>query len=109
VNTSIITACLGQTTHPTDPSKKIVHYSLTVPTAAPFIGFAIGPFEMIKLSTEDLQLEIVADGELGINQKQSAMTGINMMPDIYAFCLPGLVDELTHSTSFLAHVSSGLL
>jgi transcription initiation factor TFIID subunit 2 len=96
---------LFQTTHPTDPSKKIVHYSLTVPTAAPFIGFAIGPFEMIKLSTEDLQLEIVADGELGLYQKQSAMTGINMMPDIYAFCLPGLVDELTHSTSFLAHVS----
>ncbi|KAH8552281.1 hypothetical protein BGW37DRAFT_304462 [Umbelopsis sp. PMI_123] len=94
---------MEQTTHPTDPSKKIVHYSLTVPTAAPFIGFAIGPFEMIKLSTEDLQLEIVADGELGINQKQSAMTGINMMPDIYAFCLPGLVDELTNSTSFLAH------
>jgi hypothetical protein len=60
---------------------------------------------MIKLSTEDLQLEIVADGELGLYQKQSAMTGINMMPDIYAFCLPGLVEELTHSTSFLAHVS----
>jgi hypothetical protein len=60
---------------------------------------------MIKLSTEDLQLEIVADGELGLNQKQSAMTGINMMPDIYAFCLPGLVEELTNSTSFLAHVS----
>ncbi|KAM3578379.1 hypothetical protein VKS41_009125 [Umbelopsis sp. WA50703] len=91
------------TTHPTDPSKKIVHYSLTVPTAAPFIGFAIGPFEMIKLSTEDLQLEIVADVDLGINQKQSAMTGINMMPDIYVFCLPGQVDELTNSASFLAN------
>lgn len=75
-----------------------------MPTAAPFIGFAIGPFEMIKLSTEDLQLEIVADVDLGINQKQSAMTGINMMPDIYVFCLPGQVDELTNSASFLANV-----
>lgn len=94
-----------QVIHPTDTTKKIVHYSLSVPTSAPFIGFAIGPFEMIKLSPSQLQEEVMTAADLDENQQQSLMAEINMMQNIYAFALPGLEEELSVTCSFLMHVS----
>lgn len=107
----IMVVCSGdiieQVIHPTDNSKKIVHYNLSVPTPAPFIGFAIGPFEMIKLSPSQLQEEVMTAADLDENQQQSLMAEINMMSNIYAFALPGLEEELSVSCSFLMHVSRG--
>ncbi|KAI8096760.1 uncharacterized protein BX664DRAFT_65711 [Halteromyces radiatus] len=102
-----VVVCSGevveQVIHPKDPSKKIVHYNLSVPTAAPFIGFAIGPFEMIKLSPSQLQEEVLNAAELDESQQQSLMAEINMMSNIYAFALPGFREELNISCSFLMH------
>jgi transcription initiation factor TFIID subunit 2 len=98
---------LEQVIHPTDATKKIVHYSLSVPTPAPFIGFAIGPFEMIKLSPSQLQEEVMSAADLDENQQQSLIAEINMMSNIYAFALPGLEEELSVTCSFLMHVSFG--
>ncbi|KAI9251722.1 hypothetical protein BY458DRAFT_444054 [Sporodiniella umbellata] len=70
---------IEQVIHPEDVTKKIVHYSLSVPTAAPFIGFAVGPFEMIKLSPQQLQEEVLTATDLDENQQQSLMAEINMM------------------------------
>ncbi|ORZ15810.1 hypothetical protein BCR42DRAFT_415941 [Absidia repens] len=102
-----VVVCSGevveQVIHPKDPSKKIVHYNLSVPTAAPFIGFAIGPFEMIKLSPSQLQEEVLNAAELDESQQQSLMAEINMMSNIYAFALPGFREELNISCTFLMH------
>ncbi|KAI9312583.1 hypothetical protein BX666DRAFT_1984486 [Dichotomocladium elegans] len=92
-----------QVIHPLDPSKKIVHYSLPIPTAAPFIGFAVGPFEMLKLTPAQFQEEILTSADLDEKQQQSLMAEINMMPNIYAFALPGRGEELTVSCGFLMH------
>ncbi|ORX42682.1 hypothetical protein DM01DRAFT_1350220 [Hesseltinella vesiculosa] len=102
-----VVVCSGemieQVIHPKDPSKKIVHYNLSVPTSAPFIGFAIGPFEMIKLSPSQLQEEVLNASELDESQQQSLMAEINMMSNIYAFALPGYQEELNVSCTFLMH------
>ncbi|KAF7727505.1 hypothetical protein EC973_007483 [Apophysomyces ossiformis] len=94
-----VVVCSGevmeQILHPTDASKKIVHYSLSVPTSAPFIAFAIGPFEMIKLSPSQLQEEVLSATDLDENQQQSLMAEINMMSNIYAFALPGMEEDLS--------------
>ncbi|KAI9256062.1 hypothetical protein EDC94DRAFT_636102 [Helicostylum pulchrum] len=63
---------LEQVIHPTDATKKIVHYRLSEPTPAPFIGFAIGPFKMIKLSPSQLQEEVMTAADLDENQQQNA-------------------------------------
>ncbi|KAI8088239.1 hypothetical protein BDF21DRAFT_378346 [Thamnidium elegans] len=94
---------LEQVIHPTDATKKIVHYRLSEPTPAPFIGFAIGPFKMIKLSPSQLQEEVMTAADLDENQQQSLMAEINMMSNIYAFALPGSEEELSVSCSFLMH------
>lgn len=96
---------LEQIIHPTNNSKKIVHYRLSEPTPAPFIGFAIGPFKMIKLSPSQLQEEVMNAADLDENQQQSLIAEINMMSNIYAFALPGSEEELSISCSFLMHVS----
>lgn len=88
-----------------DANKKIVRYNLPVPTAAPFIGFAIGPFETIKLTPAQLQEEVLTGANLDENQQQSLLAEINMMSTIYAFALPGQEEELNVSCSFLMHVS----
>lgn len=95
---------IEQVLHPTDSTKKIVRYSLSVPTPAPFIGFAVGPFEMIKLSPQQLQEEVLTAADLDENQQQSLMAEINMMCNIYAFGLPGFEEELNVTCSFLMHV-----
>ncbi|KAI8141998.1 hypothetical protein BJV82DRAFT_616718 [Fennellomyces sp. T-0311] len=92
-----------QVVHPLDASRKIVRYNLSVPTAAPFIGFAIGPFEMIKLTPAQLQEEVLTGADLDESQQQSLMAEINMMANIYAFALPGREEDLTVSCSFLMH------
>ncbi|KAG2226887.1 hypothetical protein INT45_010166, partial [Circinella minor] len=92
-----------QVVHPLDPSRKIVRYNLSVPTAAPFIGFAIGPFEMIKLTPSQLQEEVLTGADLDESQQQSLMAEINMMANIFAFALPGRQEDLTVSCSFLMH------
>ncbi|KAG1450870.1 hypothetical protein G6F46_007102 [Rhizopus delemar] len=94
---------IEQVLHPTDSTKKIVRYSLSVPTPAPFIGFAVGPFEMIKLSPQQLQEEVLTAADLDENQQQSLMAEINMMCNIYAFGLPGFEEELNVTCSFLMH------
>lgn len=104
-----VVVCSGeiveQVVHPIDSSKKIVHYSLSVPTSAPFIGFAVGPFEMIKLTPGQLQEEVLTGTELDENQQQSLLAEINMMSNIYAFALPGREEELSVSCGFLMQVS----
>ncbi|KAI9479594.1 hypothetical protein BDB00DRAFT_173553 [Zychaea mexicana] len=92
-----------QVVHPLDVSRKIVRYNLSIPTAAPFIGFAVGPFEMIKLTPAQLQEEVLTGADLDENQQQSLMAEINMMANIYAFALPGQREDLTVSCSFLMH------
>ncbi|KAI9279295.1 hypothetical protein BY458DRAFT_502620 [Sporodiniella umbellata] len=94
---------IEQVLHPQDSTKKIVRYNLSVPTSAPFIGFAIGSFEMIKLSPQQLQEEVLTATDLDENQQQSLMAEINMMCNIYAFGLPGFEEELNISCSFLMH------
>lgn len=76
-----------------------------MPTAAPFIGFAIGPFEMIKFTPSQLQEEMLTGANLDENQRQSLLAEINMMSNIYAFALPGREEELNISCNFLMHVS----
>ncbi|KAF1796919.1 hypothetical protein FB192DRAFT_1291393, partial [Mucor lusitanicus] len=104
----IMVVCSGdiieQVIHPTDNSKKIVHYNLSVPTPAPFIGFAIGPFEMIKLSPSQLQEEVMTAADLDENQQQSLMAEINM---ILVFVEDTWAD--TASSASLAICSSRLL
>lgn len=105
----MLVVCCGevveQVAHPSDPHKKIVRYSLAVPTPAPFIGFAVGPFHMIKLTPSQLQEEFLAGSKLDENQQQSLLAEINMMSNIYAFALPGHKEDLVTSCSFLMHVS----
>ncbi|KAI9278501.1 hypothetical protein BDA99DRAFT_8605 [Phascolomyces articulosus] len=92
-----------QVVHPLDSSRKIVRYNLSVPTAAPFIGFSVGPFEMIKLTPAQLQEEVLTGADLDESQQQSLMAEINMMANIYAFALPGRQEDLNVSCSFLMH------
>lgn len=98
-----------QVAHPTDPTKKIVHYNLSAPTAAPFIGFAVGPFQMLKFTPAQFQEEVLTGTDLDESQQQSLMAEINMMSNIYAFGLPGREEELAVSCGFLMHVSFFLL
>ncbi|KAI9315007.1 hypothetical protein BX666DRAFT_1965766 [Dichotomocladium elegans] len=102
-----VVVCSGevveQVLHPTDPTKKIVRYSLPIPTAAPYIGFAVGPFEMIKLTPSQLQEELLTNADLDENQQQCLIAEINMMGNIYAFALPGHKDDLNVTCSFLMH------
>ncbi|KAJ8032786.1 Transcription initiation factor TFIID subunit 2 [Holothuria leucospilota] len=65
---------LVDTVYTPDLKKKTFHYMLTVPTAAPNISLAVGPFEIFVDPT---------------------------MPEVTHFCLPGLKSILMHSTAFL--------
>ncbi|RUP51965.1 LOW QUALITY PROTEIN: hypothetical protein BC936DRAFT_144128 [Jimgerdemannia flammicorona] len=88
-----------QTSHPTDPSKKIVHYVQSVPTPAPFIAFAVGPFEITKFSPLDLTSNQGLEGT-GEN-KEKSLDGVNARHDIFGFCLPGRTEELRNTALFL--------
>ncbi|XP_015908116.2 transcription initiation factor TFIID subunit 2 [Parasteatoda tepidariorum] len=65
---------LVETVFTSDMRKKTYHYNLAVPTCAPNIGLAIGPFE------------IFVDPH---------------MHEVTHFCLPQLLPHLKHSTKFL--------
>ncbi|RUS23026.1 hypothetical protein BC937DRAFT_93382, partial [Endogone sp. FLAS-F59071] len=100
---SMMVICSGelveQTSHPTNPLKKIVHYILPVPTPAPYIAFAIGPFEAVKFSASvsETSQGLEAVGE----SKEKPLNEISMQPDIIGFCLPGRTEELRNSAEFL--------
>lgn len=104
-----VVVCSGQlveqTVYPLNTSRTVVHYSLSSPTAAPFIGFAIGPFQMIKLTPEQQQEKLSTRADLDENQQQKLMAEINMMSNIYAFTLPGFEEYLSASCDFLIDVS----
>ncbi|WVQ96010.1 hypothetical protein IAU59_003110 [Kwoniella sp. CBS 9459] len=68
---------MEQVTHPHDPHKVIFYYLQTNPTSVQHISFAAGPFEMHCVSAEESHKPILA------------------------FCLPGDLDMLIHSTSWL--------
>ncbi|PIK62206.1 putative transcription initiation factor TFIID subunit 2, partial [Apostichopus japonicus] len=72
--TAISCGELVDTVYTPDLKKKTFHYMLTVPTAAPNIALAVGPFEIFVDPT---------------------------MPEVTHFCLPGLKSILKHSTAFL--------
>ncbi|KAI9488830.1 hypothetical protein BDB00DRAFT_25073 [Zychaea mexicana] len=101
-----VVVCSGEVVEqvilPEDSLKKIVHYSLSVPTSAPYIGFAIGPFEMIKLTPAQLQEELLT-ADLDDEQQQCLMAEIDMMCNIFAFALPGHLDDLNMTCSFIMH------
>ncbi|WVR08077.1 hypothetical protein IAU60_005123 [Kwoniella sp. DSM 27419] len=68
---------MEQVTHPHDPHKVIFYYLQTNPTSVQHIAFAAGPFEMHCVSADETHKPILA------------------------FCLPGDIDMLKHSTSWL--------
>ncbi|WVQ66072.1 uncharacterized protein L199_004250 [Kwoniella botswanensis] len=68
---------MEQVTHPHDPNKVIFYYLQTNPTSVQHIAFAAGPFEMHCCSADESHKPILA------------------------FCLPGELDKLKHSTSWL--------
>ncbi|WWC92779.1 uncharacterized protein L201_007738 [Kwoniella dendrophila CBS 6074] len=68
---------MEQVTHPHDPNKVIFYYLQTNPTSVQHISFAAGPFEMHCCSADESHKPILA------------------------FCLPGELDKLKHSTSWL--------
>nr|XP_018260330.1 transcription initiation factor TFIID subunit 2 [Kwoniella dejecticola CBS 10117]OBR82488.1 transcription initiation factor TFIID subunit 2 [Kwoniella dejecticola CBS 10117] len=68
---------MEQVTHPHDPNKVIFYYLQTNPTSVQHISFAAGPFEMHCCSADESHKPILA------------------------FCLPGELDNLKHSTSWL--------
>ncbi|WVF68463.1 hypothetical protein IAT40_003229 [Kwoniella sp. CBS 6097] len=68
---------MEQVSHPHDPHKVIFYYLQTNPTSIQHISFAAGPFEMHCVSAEESHKPILA------------------------FCLPGDLDMLKHSTSWL--------
>lgn len=74
VDASLIAVSCGELTETTlsqDNRTKTFHYKLTVPTSAPNVGLAIGPFE------------IHVD---------------RAMPEMTHFCIPGLVEQLVLTT-----------
>ncbi|BEJ12391.1 hypothetical protein CspHIS471_0208510 [Cutaneotrichosporon sp. HIS471] len=73
----------AQSTHPHDPHKVIFYYIQTTPASVQHITFAAGPFEM-------LQVPVI-----------QGLTGSESQKPILGFCLPGQLDELSTSTSFL--------
>ncbi|OZJ04517.1 hypothetical protein BZG36_02242 [Bifiguratus adelaidae] len=91
---------IEQTSHPTQLDKKIVHYLLTVPTAAPYISFAVGPFEVVKFSPTSLSWfnNVREDAEMDIKEKTF---NIASLPSVYAFALPGAREEITESCQFI--------
>lgn len=77
VDASMVAVCCGdlvETVYTSDMRKKTYHYNLSIPTCAPNIGLAVGPFE------------ILVDPQ---------------MHEVTHFCLPRLLPLLKHSTSFL--------
>ncbi|OCF35231.1 transcription initiation factor TFIID subunit 2 [Kwoniella heveanensis BCC8398] len=68
---------MEQVTHPHDPHKVIFYYLQTNPTSIQHISFAAGPFEMHCASAEESHRPILT------------------------FCLPGDLDMVKHSTSWL--------
>ncbi|WRT69673.1 uncharacterized protein IL334_006663 [Kwoniella shivajii] len=68
---------MEQVTHPHDPNKVIFYYLQTNPTSVQHISFAAGPFEMLCVSADESHKPILA------------------------FCLPGELDMLKNSTSWL--------
>nr|XP_019009377.1 transcription initiation factor TFIID subunit 2 [Kwoniella pini CBS 10737]OCF48158.1 transcription initiation factor TFIID subunit 2 [Kwoniella pini CBS 10737] len=68
---------MEQVTHPHDPNKVIFYYLQTNPTSVQHIAFAAGPFEMHCCSADQSHKPILA------------------------FCLPGELKKLQHSTSWL--------
>nr|XP_019043571.1 transcription initiation factor TFIID subunit 2 [Kwoniella bestiolae CBS 10118]OCF22501.1 transcription initiation factor TFIID subunit 2 [Kwoniella bestiolae CBS 10118] len=73
---------MEQVTHPHDPNKVIFYYLQTNPTSVQHISFAAGPFEMHCCSADESHKPILA------------------------FCLPGELDNLKHSTSWLPRAMS---
>ncbi|WVQ79213.1 hypothetical protein IAT38_001309 [Cryptococcus sp. DSM 104549] len=71
---------MEQITHPHDPHKVIFYYLQTNPTSVQHISFAAGPFEMHCISADESHKPILG------------------------FCLPGDLDLLRNSTSFLPRV-----
>nr|ODN87996.1 transcription initiation factor TFIID subunit 2 [Cryptococcus depauperatus CBS 7841] len=71
---------MEQTTHPHDPNKVIFYYLQANPTSVQHISFAAGPFEMHCISAEESHKPIIG------------------------FCLPGELEWLENSTSFLPRV-----
>ena len=80
VSTGAMDGADCKTTHPHSPSKIIFYYLQSTPTSVQHIQFAAGPFEMMTITE-------------------------NPKP-ILGFCLPGDLDLLTHSTSFLPRALS---
>ncbi|GMK55103.1 hypothetical protein CspeluHIS016_0201590 [Cutaneotrichosporon spelunceum] len=73
----------AQSTHPHDPHKVIFYYIQTTPASVQHITFAAGPFEMLQVPAIQ------------------GLTGSESQKPILGFCLPGQLDELATSTSFL--------
>lgn len=79
-----------QTTHPTEPWKKIVKFEQTQPVAPQHIAFAVGPFEKVNFNE-------FRDTE---NEEQMG----NMTVDIVGYCLPGREADLKNTCMFLPKV-----
>ncbi|KAF9285687.1 hypothetical protein BGZ68_003650 [Mortierella alpina] len=106
---------IQRTVHPANPSKHVFHYSISVPTPAASISFVAGVFEVIKLSLQDYTIQDQGDEEdAGENEegenddedkekatKSSAPAARGSIPEMYAFCPPGRVPELRHTSAFL--------
>ena len=63
---------------------------------------------MIKLTPAQLQDELLTS-ELDEEQQHCLMAEIDMLSNIYAFALPGHMDDLNMTCSFLMHVSNQIM
>ena len=90
-----------------DSTKKIVRYNLSTRISAPNIGFAIGPFEMIKYTPAQLQDELYMTTDLDEEQQKVLTEAVDLVKNIYVFAPPGRLEDLNNTCNFLIHVSSG--
>ena len=89
-----------------DSTKKIVRYNLSTRISAPNIGFAIGPFEMIKYTPTQLQEELYMTTELDDEQQKVLTEAVDLVKNIYVFAPPGRLEDLNNTCNFLIHVST---
>lgn len=104
-DSQVVVVCTGdlmeQVTHPNNPSKTIFCYTQAVPTSVQHIGFAAGPFHIMRIEATNRHGGQVTTGIVTeVSAGASAVVDDSGQPEILAFCLPGREDELRNSISF---------
>ncbi|EPQ30343.1 uncharacterized protein PFL1_01869 [Pseudozyma flocculosa PF-1] len=97
-DSQVVVVCTGdlmeQVAHPNNSSKTVFCFTQPVPTSVQHVGFAAGPFQMIRIDSIGHQA-----GGSGAPQPATAIEEAGQ-PEMLAFCLPGREDELRNSVGF---------